>query len=166
MSPGVYCAVWGLEMRVVVLAELPRTRATLLLRLLGAGRLLREALADLAALPDDAWEKSIATPLLVHFRLGNDEPATNEEDDVSAEIRAWFEDYQQKLRAEERKEGRDEGRKEGERILLLRLLRARFGELPAAAVARVEAADVALLERWGERVLGAKTLAEVLDEPS
>ena len=157
-------------MRVVVLAELPRTRATLLLRLLGAGRLLREALADLAALPDDAWEKSIATPLLVHFRLGNDEPATNEEDDVSAEIRAWFEDYQQKLRAEERKEGRkegrDEGRTEGERILLLRLLRARFGELPAAAVARVEAADVALLERWGERVLGAKTLAEVLDEPS
>ena len=157
-------------MRVVVLAELPRTRATLLLRLLGAGRLLREALADLAALPDDAWEKSIATPLLVHFRLGNDEPATNEEDDVSAEIRAWFEDYQQKLRAEERKEGRkegrDEGRTEGERILLLRQLRARFGELPAAAVARVEAADVALLERWGERVLGAKTLAEVLDEPS
>lgn len=159
---GVYDAVVGLEMRVIVLAELLRTRETLLLRLLGSGGLLREALADLAALPDDAWEKSIATPLLVHFRLGNDDQAANEEDDVSAEIRAWFEDYQQKLRAEERKAGRNEG----ERALLLRQLRARFGELPAAAIARVETAEVAEIERWGERVLGAKTLAEVLDEPS
>jgi hypothetical protein len=58
------------------------------------------------------------------------------------------------------------GRQEGERALLLRLLRARFGELPATAVARVEAADIAAVERWGERVLSAKTLADVLDEPS
>jgi hypothetical protein len=178
VRPGVYSAVWGLVLRVVVLSELPQTRETLLLRLLGAGRLLREALADLAALPDDAWEKSIATPLLVHFRLGSNEQATNEEDDVSAEIRAWFEDYQQKLRNEAIREGRNEGiregrnegiregRKEGECSLLLRLLRARFGELPAATVARIEAADMADLERWGERVLGAQTLAEVFAEPS
>jgi hypothetical protein len=59
-----------------------------------------------------------------------------------------------------------EGRQEGERALLLRQLRSRFGELPAAAVARVENAEVALLERWGERVLSGKTLADVLDEPS
>ncbi|HEX3474678.1 MAG TPA: DUF4351 domain-containing protein [Kofleriaceae bacterium] len=201
VRPGVYHAVWGLVLRVVVLAELPRTRETLLLRLLGAGRLLREALADLAALPDDAWEKTIATPLLVHFQLRN-EHATDQEDDMSAEIRAWFEDYQQKLRTEAitegrkegvtegRKEGVTEGRKEGikegitegrkegikegiregiregERSLLLRQLHARFGELPEAAVARIEAADMADLERWGERVLGAQTLDEVLDEPS
>jgi hypothetical protein len=159
--------VSGLVTRVVVLSELPRTRETLLLRLLCSGRLLREALADLAALPDDAWEKSIAMPLLVHFRLGTDEPATHEEeDDVSAEIRAWFEDYQQKLRDEGLKEGLKEGRKEGERTLLLRQLRARFGELPAASVARIEAAELAELERWSERVLSAKTLAEALDEPS
>ncbi|WP_441285719.1 DUF4351 domain-containing protein [Sorangium sp. KYC3313] len=120
--------------------------------------MLREALADLAAMPEDAWERSVATPLLVHFQLGLDEQATSEEDDVSAEIRAWFEDYQQKLR--------NEGLKEGGRNLLLRQLRARFGELPAAVVARVDAADVAELERWGERVLGARTLDEVLGAPS
>ena len=59
-----------------------------------------------------------------------------------------------------------QGQKEGERALLLRQLRTRFGELPATTVARVEGAEIALLERWGERVLSAKTLAEVLDEPS
>ncbi|MGK3986953.1 DUF4351 domain-containing protein [Sorangium sp. So ce136] len=59
-----------------------------------------------------------------------------------------------------------QGRQEGERAILLRLLRARFGELPDTAVARVEEAEIAALERWAERVLSAKTLAEVLDEPS
>ena len=77
---------------------------------------------------------------------------------MSEEIRAWFEDYQQKLRKE--------GERTGERTLLLRQLRARFGELPAPAVARIEAANVVEIQRWGERVLGAKTLADVLDEPS
>jgi hypothetical protein len=72
---------------------------------------------------------------------------------VSAEIRAWYEIHQQKLR------------EEGERRVILRQLRARFGELPAAAVARVEAADVAELERWAERVFAAKTLDQVLAEP-
>ena len=55
---------------------------------------------------------------------------------------------------------------QGERAMLLRLLRTRFGELPATAIARVESAEIAALERWGDRVLSAKTLAEVLDEPS
>ena len=55
---------------------------------------------------------------------------------------------------------------QGERALLLRQMRARFGELPAAAVARVEGADVAQVEQWGERVLTAATLAEVLGQPS
>jgi hypothetical protein len=127
VRPGVYqAAVWGLALRVVVLAELPPTPETLLLRLLGRGRVFSQALADLAKLPDDAWERSVATPLLVHFQLGSHEHPTHEEDDVSAEIRAWFEEHQRKVRDEARDEGRDEGReegrKQGERSLLLRQL--------------------------------------------
>ncbi|WP_437624190.1 hypothetical protein [Sorangium sp. So ce1151] len=169
---GVYHAVPGLVMRVVVLAELPRTRATLLLRLLGSGRLLREAVADLAALPDDAWERSIATPLLVHFRLGTQEPTTDEEDDVSAEIRAWFEEYQQKLRAEARKEGLTEGRTEGltegrtgaAARAVLTVLRVRGIAVPDAARERILAEkDPETLERWHERAIVAASLAEVLD---
>ncbi|MGK4008055.1 hypothetical protein WMF31_35890 [Sorangium sp. So ce1036] len=73
---------------VDVPAALVATLVDVLLRLLGSGRLLREALADLAALPDEAWEKGVAKPLLVHFRLSSQEPTIDEEDEVSAEIRA------------------------------------------------------------------------------
>jgi Domain of unknown function (DUF4351) len=160
IRPGIYQAAGsGLALRIVVLAELPRTPETLLLRLLGKGHVFSQALTDLALLPRDAWERSIATPLLVHFQLESDEHQTHEEDNVSAEIRAWFEDYERELLSK----SREEGHKAGERSLLLRQLRARFGELPAAAVARIEAADLADIERWGERILDAPTLAEVLD---
>jgi hypothetical protein len=82
----------------------------------------------------------------------------------SAEIRAWYDDYQNKLRAE-RAEAREEGRKEEGCYLLLRLLRARFGELPPDAVARVEVAERSEIERWGLRVLTAQSLADVFGEP-
>ena len=75
-------------------------------------------------------------------------------------------DFAKKYVAEGRKEGRDEGRKEGQRDVLLRQLRRRFGELPEATIALVEAAEPAQLEQWADRILVAATLAEVLDEPS
>ncbi|MEO5730499.1 MAG: hypothetical protein ABI134_33735 [Byssovorax sp.] len=165
VSPGVYHAVWGLVLRIVVLAELARTRETLLLRMVGSGRLLREALLDLAMLPDDAWEKSIATPLLVHFRLGSEEPATSntKEDDVSAEIQAWFEDYQQKLRAEER----DQGRAEEAARAVLTVLRARSIAVPEAVRERILAQkDPERLQRWLENAAVAPSVAEVFDDPS
>ncbi|KYF61419.1 hypothetical protein BE11_03825 [Sorangium cellulosum] len=184
VQPGVYHAVPGLVLRVIVLAELPRTRATLLLRLLGSGRVLREALVDLAALPDDAWEKGIARPLLVHFRLGADEPTTDKEDEVSAEIRAWVEEYEKNLRAEARTEGRREGLNEGRREGLneglnegrkegraeeaaravLTALRVRGIAVPDTARERILAEkDPETLERWLERAVVAASLAEVLD---
>jgi hypothetical protein len=154
VSPGVYYAVRDLMMCVVVLAELPRTRATLLLRLLSRGRQFLEALADLAALPEDAWEKSVAAPLLIHFQLTTDEQATSAEDEVSAEIQAWFKEYQRQQR------------EETERSFLLRQLRARFGDVPAAAIARIEAARSTDLEEWGVRLLDAKTLDDMFNERS
>ena len=164
--PGVYQAVPGLALRLVVLAELPQTRDTLLLRLLGRGVVLREALTDLKKLPMVAWEVGVATPLLVHFRYEIEQSGTIEDDDMSAEIQAWFEDYKQKLYEEGRKEGRERGREEGERNVLLRQLRTRFDRVPAAAVARINVAELADLERWAERVLSAQTLDEVFREPN
>jgi predicted transposase YdaD len=66
-------------------------------------------------------------------------------------------------RAEGLKAGRKEGERTGEERSLLKLLRARFGALPEAALARVRAADSAQLEAWFDRALNATTLDDVLD---
>lgn len=55
----------------------------------------------------------------------------------------------------------EQGALRGQNKVLLRLLRTRFGELPAAVVARVTSADEPHLERWTDRVLFAGSLDEV-----
>jgi hypothetical protein len=86
---------------------------------------------------------------------GKDEVAS-----VADQLRA---EGERKGRREGRVEGRVEGRTEGRRELLLRQLRARFGDLPDTALARVQAADAPELDLWAERVLSAASLAEVLE---
>jgi hypothetical protein len=150
--PGVYELVEGLCTYVVVAAELPRTRETLLFRLMGGKRVLGLAIADLMALPKDAWELNIAMPLLLHFRFDVEQSVASDEGPMSAEIRAWFEDYKDKLRVE------------GKRAVLLDQIRVRFGEVPASTLTRIEGADATRIKRWCERVLSAQSLADVFDE--
>jgi hypothetical protein len=45
---------------------------------------------------------------------------------------------------------------------LLKQLRARFGALPEAAVARVNDASAAELDDWAEQILTAPSLADLL----
>ncbi|RMG09665.1 MAG: Rpn family recombination-promoting nuclease/putative transposase [Planctomycetota bacterium] len=60
---------------------------------------------------------------------------------------------------------RQEGALQGRREVLLRQLRIKFGrDLPEAALARVEAANLDELDRWFERVLTASNLDEVFAE--
>ena len=64
-----------------------------------------------------------------------------------------------------RREGMADGRREGiadsRRETLLRLLRRRFGALPESTLARVNAADIPVLDAWTDRVLTAHSLDEV-----
>jgi hypothetical protein len=61
-------------------------------------------------------------------------------------------------------QGLERGRREGETRILLGLLERRFGPLTAEARERVEGADADTLLRWGERLLTARRLEEVLQE--
>ncbi|WP_437279117.1 hypothetical protein WME90_00750 [Sorangium sp. So ce375] len=102
-------------------------------------------------------------PLLLHFGLDQQEPTADEEDEVSAEIRAWFEEYKQQLR----NEGRNEGRAEEAARAVLTALRVRGIAVPDTARERILAEkDPETLERWHERAIVAASLAEVLDELS
>jgi hypothetical protein len=61
-------------------------------------------------------------------------------------------------------QGIEQGVKQGEARMLMSLLRLRFGELPDTVQQRIESADADTLLHWSERVLTARTLAEVLGE--
>jgi len=79
---------------------------------------------------------------------------------MEATLRAQAEE--EKAEAEAR--GQAMGQVIGQAALLLRLLRARFGELPQAVENRLQAADTSQLEHWAERVLTAKTLEQVFSK--
>jgi len=68
-TAGTYQLPAAFAVGLVVVSELPRTRDTLLLRLMGAGQTLRAAMADLAALPPVALEARVVIPHLLRLKL-------------------------------------------------------------------------------------------------
>jgi hypothetical protein len=81
---------------------------------------------------------------------------------VKEAVMNWFdrEVHAGEQRGEQR--GKREGERSAEQRMLLKLLRQRFGELPAVAVARIEAAEVPELEVWTGHVLTAARLEDVI----
>jgi len=72
-------------------------------------------------------------------------------------------DFREQFKHEGRIEGKLEGSLTTRVEVLLDLLAARFGNVPAAAKTRVRAADEKTLSKWTLRVLTAETVADVLD---
>lgn len=62
--------------------------------------------------------------------------------------------------------GIEQGIERGEATVVERLLRLKFGELPADVRARVAQAKSAELERWAERILCADSIALVFEDTS
>ena len=82
-----------------------------------------------------------------------------EEEMLSIAAREWM--------AEGAAKGRIEGRAQGKADTLLRLLRKRFRTVPDDLEQRIRTADSDHLDDWAERILDARTLAEVFgtDQP-
>ena len=124
---GVYLAPGLLRVGIVVASELPRTRETLLVRLMAAGPLLKNAIEELGALPDDAHERAVAEQILLNLRhvIGSQPSRTPEEQEfIMTMHKTW---------ADARREGRDEGRVEEAARAVLTVLRVRGITVPEAA---------------------------------
>ncbi len=80
----------------VVVSELPRTRETLLLRLLGRRRVRRRAMRELAALPPDAVERRVAQPWLVRLRLeleADPSKLSMKEKEFAMDVHEWYDQW-------------------------------------------------------------------------
>ena len=120
-----------------------------------------KAVADLAALPEDAHERAVAEQILVHLRhvIGKKPGRTPEEEEFIVSMHGTW------------KEARIEGRTEGEAIAraraVLTVLRTRGITVPDAARERILVEkDPERLERWLEKAVVAAAVVEVIDEPS
>jgi hypothetical protein len=107
-----------LAMGVVVLSELPRRRDTLLLRLLGRGRVLREAIDDLKALPADAKERELALPPLIalRFEVTQDPNPSEETRDLlmaTTDLMAIYEQWEKRVQAEAAEKAIQQGLQKG-----------------------------------------------------
>jgi hypothetical protein len=159
--PGIYEGPPLLWTRLVVVSELPVGPDTLLLRLLGAGQVLKQAIAELKALRAEDPTRSLALPLLVRLRLEiPTDPAQRTDDDQ--EFLMQTQDIVETWRQEAIQEGVKKGVQQGECAVLLRQLRQRFGDAVDAHVEqRVATAPIEQIDLWTMRILSATTLAEV-----
>jgi len=106
----------GWNVLLVVVNSLPRNRETLILRLLGSGKVLREAIRDLRTLPPDAFERQAAEPALTLTRLSlvsGAEARSEDEEEFLMETRELAEQYLKRILEEKRREGLERGLEEG-----------------------------------------------------
>ena len=150
---GVYEAPPLLWTRLVVVNELPVTRDTLLLRLLGKGAVFRRAIGELKALPEDAPERMLALPILLRLRLDvPDDPAKQTTDDK--EFLVETQDIVETWRREAREEGLV--------CALIRLYQVRFGAMPEDLRAVLgDTHNEATLGLWVE-IIGTRPLDEIV----
>jgi len=158
--PGIYEGPPLLWTRLVVVSELPVRPDTLLLRLLGAGQVLKKAIAELKVLRAEDPARSLALPLLLRLRL-----------EIPTDPAQRTDDHQEFLMQTQdivetwRQEAIQEGLLVAQVKALLTVLRARGIAVPDAAQRRIQAErDLARLERWLERASVASSVAEVIDD--
>lgn len=142
---GVWQAAPSLSLFLVVLRELPATRDTLPLRLLGADATFYRALTELGALPPEDWEPQALMHLLLAFR--REVPQDLEEDEMSYanEIQAIYDEWDRRVRQQARQQGLKQGLEQGEerglRRALLSSYQARFDTMPEPLRAALEATE-------------------------
>lgn len=142
--PGFYEGPPLLWTRLVVVNELPVARDTLLLRLCGAGAVLRQAIAELKELPADAPERTRILPILLRLRLTvPSDPAkqTTDDQEFLMDTQDIVETWRREAIQEGIVQGREEGVKEGVARSLVALYKARFGAMPEDLRAVVEDTD-------------------------
>jgi hypothetical protein len=154
--PGVWRGPPLLSLYLVVLRDLPETRATLPLRLLGAGPAFLRVARELPDLPHDAWEpRAFVEQLIAYTDEVAQNPDSASEDDMSTaeELKSIYKDWEQRVRNEGMEKGIEQGMEKGMekamREALVSSYQARFGEVPAALRAAVDAtSDIAILRGW------------------
>jgi hypothetical protein len=142
--PGIYEGPPLLWTRLVVVNELPVARDTLLVRLLGAGSVLKQAIAELKELQAEAPARTLALPILLRLRLtvpSDPEKQTTDDQEFLMDTQDIVDAWRREAIQEGVKQGREQGVKQGVAHSLVEVYEARFGAMPEDLRAVVEDTD-------------------------
>jgi hypothetical protein len=164
---GLYRLPSAFVTMIVVIHQLPKIADTLWLRMLGRGRVQKDAIAEVLALPLQSQRRTELLRLLVGLKLTIE--TTPEIVDADQElIMALSQAYLEWEQATEQRgiqkgsqEGKQEGVQEGERSLIFRQLTRRLGAIPVEAESQIQTLSLEQLEALGEALLDFSTLTDL-----
>ncbi|MGF1527864.1 MAG: hypothetical protein ACFCBW_13900 [Candidatus Competibacterales bacterium] len=122
----------GLRASVVAINGLPPGPETRILRLLGRGRVQRQAMAEVAQTPDEALHGELLRCIGAWRVIAANLPEaqrTLESEELVMNIDEAFAEYQRQLIKKGMQQGMDKGLRQGRVDVLVPLLKGRFGEL-------------------------------------
>lgn len=159
---GFFATAEGFGLHVVALRLTPRTRSTLLLRLMGAGTILNEAIDEFVRLPKHAWEVRIAGhPLVAWGKKIPQHSLSKEEREVRMRLQPFYDQWERKVL----EKGKKEGAAEMGTTMVLSILEARGIRVTKAVRERVLACtDAAELKELGRRAVVVKKASELFED--
>ncbi|MBE9007411.1 DUF4351 domain-containing protein [Fortiea sp. LEGE XX443] len=148
-TPKHYCTA------IVVIHQLPCTPETLWLRILGRGKVQRQAIDELTALSANHPFLRVTLELLYNLQQNLRINQNIETEDRELVMRLA------PLYQQDRERARQEGLQQGEQQLILRLLNRRLGNLDLSLIERVQRLSIEQLEALGEALLDFCTVADL-----
>ncbi|MDY6807231.1 MAG: hypothetical protein SXA11_25930 [Cyanobacteriota bacterium] len=137
---GVYSLGEGLKTKIVAIHQLPRTPETLWLRMLGKGRVQRDAMSELRGLSAENQINFTVLELVYNLltRLEVSQELDREDRELIMELSPIYLQRLENATQEGVKQGVQQGLQQGKRIVVENLLRVRFGSLDDQLSAIVE----------------------------
>ncbi len=152
-TEGVYYLAEGLKTAIVVLHQLPAIPPTLWLRILGRGRIQKQAIDELEALPTSNPIRTITLELLYNLQQ-NLELSTEQDQDDQELIMRLKPLYQQ---------DKEKAVKEGEANLVIRLLSRKIENFSLDLESQVRELSIEQLENLGEALLDFQSESDLCD---
>ena len=157
---GIYPLAPAFHTAIVVIHHLPKDPDTLWLRLLGRGRVQKQAIAEVLALAEEDPMGLRVLELLSNWKIMLDEKqeALREEE---RELIMNLSPAYLKWKEETLREGEQRGIQEGKAQLLLQLLHLKLGSLPVEVETQIRSLSMDQLELLAARVLDLNSLQEL-----
>jgi Domain of unknown function (DUF4351) len=160
---GVYFLPKHFRTAIVVIHQLSFTPETMWLRILGRGRVQRQAIDELAALPAHHPLQRVTLELLYNLQqnLSINQSTPAEDRELMMRLAPLYEQDREKARQEGLQQGLEQGLYKGEQQLILRLLNRRLGEIDLSLIEQVKELSIEQLETLGEALLDFATVADL-----